>query len=149
LPVANWKAEKMMRACSAALLAAVLAVTQTARADATTEGASPPLTEVGIASAWRTLRAVDCARCHGKHYEGLAAPSIVNYARTQSREMFVRMVLDGDPPRGMPGYRTNAWVANSIDDIYLYFHARANGTIDPDSRPKSPEPAADPDETKP
>ena len=134
-----------MQVCSAALLAVALAVTQTARADAAAEGASPPLTDVGIASAWRTLRAVDCARCHGKHYEGLAAPSIVNYARTQSREMFVRMVLDGDPPRGMPGYRTNARVAERIDDIYLYFQARANGTIGPDSRPKSPGPAADPD----
>ena len=132
----------MMQVCASALLAVVLAVTQTARADAAAEGASPPITDVGIASAWRTLRAVDCARCHGKHYEGLAAPSIVNYARTQSREMFVRMVLDGDPPRGMPGYRTNAWVAKSIDDIYLYFQARANGTIGPDSRPTSPGPAA-------
>ena len=135
----------MVQVCSAALLAVVLAVTQTARADAAAERASPPLTDVGIASAWRTLRAVDCARCHGKHYEGLAAPSIVNYARTQSREMFFRMVLDGDPPRGMPGYRTNTRVAERIDDIYLYFQARANGTIGPDSRPKSPEPAADPD----
>jgi cytochrome c55X len=135
----------MMQVCSSALLAVVLAVTQTARADAAAEGASPPLTDVGIASAWRTLRAVDCARCHGKHYEGLAAPSIVNYARTQSREMFVRMVLDGDPPRGMPGYRTNTRVAERIDDIYLYFQARANGTIGPDSRPISPEPAVDSD----
>jgi mono/diheme cytochrome c family protein len=135
----------MMQVYSSALLAVVLAVTQTARADAAGEGASPPLTDVGIASAWRTLRAVDCARCHGKHYEGLAAPSIVNYARTQSREMFVRMVLDGDPPRGMPGYRTNTRVAERIDDIYLYFQARANGTIGPDSRPISPEPAVDSD----
>src|SRR6185295_9080497 len=37
----------------------------------------------------------------------LSAPSIVAFARTQSREMFLRMVLDGDPPRGMPGYRDN------------------------------------------
>ena len=59
--------------------------------------------------------------------------------------MFLRMVLDGDPPRGMPGYRTNTRVAERIDDIYLYFQARANGTIGSDSRPKSPEPAADPD----
>ena len=131
----------MMQVCSSALLAVVLAVTQTPRADAAAEGANPPLTDVGIASAWRTLRVVDCARCHGKHYDGLAAPSIVNYARTQSREKFVRMVLDGDPPRGMPGYRTNTRVAERIDDIYLYFQARANGTIGPDSRPISPEPA--------
>jgi mono/diheme cytochrome c family protein len=48
---------------------------------------------------------VDCARCHGKNYDGLAAPSIIDYVRNQSREAFVRMILDGDPPRGMPAYR--------------------------------------------
>ena len=72
-------------------------------------------------AAWKTLRAVDCARCHGKDYEGLAAPSIVEYARTQSREMFVRAVLDGDPGRGMPGYRSNPRVLEGIDDLYGYF----------------------------
>jgi len=133
-----------MRVCVAALLAVGFAAAQSDGAEAAGEGASPPLIDVRIVSAWRTLRAVDCARCHGKHYEGLAAPSIVNYARTQSRELFVRVVLDGDPLRGMPGYRTNAWVAESIDDIYLYFQARANGTIDSDSRPRSSGPAAEP-----
>ena len=98
-------------------------------------GTSRPLTDAGAATAWQTLRIVDCARCHGKAYEGLAAPSIVNYARTQSRETFVRMVLDGDPPRGMPGYRNNPLVAGKIDDIYGYFRGRANGSIDPESRP--------------
>jgi cytochrome c55X len=52
--------------------------------------------------------------------------------------MFVRAVLEGDPVCGMPGYRANEGVAQSIDDIYLYFAARANGTIDQESRPKSP-----------
>jgi cytochrome c55X len=135
----------MMRVCVAALLAVGFAAAQSDGAEAAGEGASPPLIDVRIVSAWRTLRAVDCARCHGKHYEGLAAPSIVNYARTQSRELFVRVVLDGDPLRGMPGYRTNAWVAESIDDIYLYFQARANGTIDSDYRPRSSGPAPEPD----
>src|SRR4029078_3719968 len=64
---AKRKVESMMQVCSSALLAVVLAVTQTPRAGAAAEGANPPLTDVGIASAWRTLRAVDCARCHGKH----------------------------------------------------------------------------------
>jgi cytochrome c55X len=128
----------MMPVCAATLLAVVLAVGQTARADPAEEGASPPLIDVRTASAWRTLRAIDCARCHGKHYEGLAAPSIVNYARTQSREMFVRMVLDGDPPRGMPGYRGNPRIAENIDDIYQYFVGRADGSIASGSRPQSP-----------
>jgi cytochrome c55X len=89
----------------------------------------PPSTDVPIVAAWETLRAVECARCHGKDYDGLAAPSIIEYARTQNREMFVRMVLDGDPPRGMPGYRHNPRVLGSIDDIYRYFLGRAQGNI--------------------
>ena len=81
------------------------------------------------------LRVVDCARCHGKDYSGLAAPSIVDYAAKQSREMFVRMVLDGDANRGMPGYRSNTYVVENIDDIYRYFRARASGDIGPEYRP--------------
>jgi cytochrome c55X len=97
-----------------------------------------PTADAGIAKAWRVLRAVDCARCHGKHYDGLAAPSVVRYAATQSRDMFERMILDGDPPRGMPGYRNNAYVAEAIDDIYRYFLARAMGDIGADYRAPAP-----------
>ena len=96
---------------------------------------SPPCADARIANAWRVLRAVDCARCHGRDYTGLAAPSIVAYAATQSRESFTRKVIDGDPVRGMPGYRENAYVAESLDDIYRYFVARATGEIGPDYRP--------------
>lgn len=129
----------MMRVCVVPLLAVILTAAQTtSRADAVAEGASPPLIDARIASAWRTLRAVDCARCHGKDYDGLVGPSIINYARTQSREMFVRMVLDGDPPHGMPGYRGNPRIAENIDDVYRYFLGRANGTIDSGSRPQPP-----------
>lgn len=78
-----------------------------------------------LAAAWNTLRSVDCARCHGRDYDGLAAPSIVEYARTQSREMFLRAVLDGDPARGMPGYRGNPRILENLDDIYAYFLERA------------------------
>jgi len=78
------------------------------------------------------------ARCHGKEYDGLAAPSIINYARTQRREMFVRIVLDGDASRGMPGYRDNPWLAENIDDVYRYFMGLADGSIEPGSRPRSP-----------
>ncbi len=91
--------------------------------------------EPSWATAWRTLRVVDCARCHGKHNDGLAAPSIVDYARTQSREMFLRAVLDGTPGRGMPGYRGNALVAATIDDLYRYFKSRAEGSVSESYRP--------------
>lgn len=94
-----------------------------------------------IANAWRVLRVVDCARCHGKDYTGLAAPSIVAYAALQSREVFVRTVLDGDPIRGMPGYRSNAYVVANVDDIYRYFRARAAGEVGPEYRPP---PSAEP-----
>jgi cytochrome c55X len=108
------------------------------------ERADPPLTNDAIVNTWRILRMVDCARCHGKDYEGLAAPSIVGYARTQSREMFVRMVLDGDPPRGMPAYRDNPLIAGHIDDIYRYFVGRANGAIRAGAPLPQPQPLQQP-----
>jgi mono/diheme cytochrome c family protein len=108
---------------------------RSARADGGV-GDAPPLTDPGLISAWRTLRAADCARCHGKDYEGLAAPSIVDYARTQSRETFARMVLDGDGARGMPAYRLNPSIADHLADIHRYFMGRADGTIQAESRPQ-------------
>ena len=81
---------------------------------------------------------VDCARCHDKDYSGLAAPSIVDYAAVQSREMFVRMILDGDAVRGMPGYGSNTYVVENVEDIYRYFRARASGDVGPDCRPLPP-----------
>lgn len=89
----------------------------------------------GLAAAWQTLRIVDCARCHGKHYTGLAAPSIVEYVRTQDRDQFDHIVLMGDPPRGMPGYRSNPLIAETTDDLYRYFRSRAEGSLCPDARP--------------
>jgi cytochrome c55X len=97
----------------------------------------PALDEPALASAWRTLRAQDCARCHGKTYQGSSGPSIVDYARSQSREMFVGAVLDGNPGRGMPGYRGNPIVEPAIDAIYRYFMQRADGTIAAEDRPAS------------
>jgi len=116
--------------------AGLLAVAASARGgEDVTQPATRPCTDARIANAWRVLRVVDCARCHGKDYAGLAAPSIVAYAATQSRETFARTILEGDPTRGMPGYRDNAYVAESVEDIYCYFLARANGQIAPDYRP--------------
>lgn len=91
----------------------------------------------GLAIAWQTLRIVDCARCHGKHYTGLTAPSVVAYVRTQSREQFDHIVLVGDPPRGMPGYRRNPLITETIDDLYRYFLGRAEGSLCADARPPS------------
>jgi mono/diheme cytochrome c family protein len=90
-----------------------------------------------LAETWRTLRAVDCARCHGKDYDGLAAPSIVDYARQVSRDRFVAAILDGNPSRGMPAYRDNPRIADHIDDVYRYFIGRAEGTIPSGPPPQS------------
>ena len=120
--------------CLAALLAIAAFVPSTVAGDV----ADPSPSDARIANAWRLLRAVDCARCHGRDYAGLAAPSIVDYVASQNREMFIRMVLDGDPIRGMPGYRSNAFVSESLDDIYRYFRARASGDIGPEYRPPVP-----------
>ena len=100
----------------------------------TVDGAAEPSTDARIANGWRTLRVVDCARCHGRNYTGLAAPSLVGDA-IRDRAMFERMVLDGDPVRGMPGYRGNAFVVENLDDIYAYLRARAAGDVSSDYRP--------------
>ena len=88
-----------------------------------------------LARAWQALRTVNCERCHGPAYTGLAAPSIVDYARTRDRAAFVRMVLEGDPPRGMPGYGGNPLVADNIDGIHRYFLGRADRSIEAADRP--------------
>jgi mono/diheme cytochrome c family protein len=86
-------------------------------------------THASLADAWRAVRVADCARCHGKDHEGLAAPSIVGFARTQSRERFIAAVLDGNPPMGMPAYRGTPLIEDRIDAIYRYFAGRADGSI--------------------
>jgi len=74
---------------------------------------------------------MDCARCHGPDYTGWSPPSLLAAVREGSRERFDRFVLDGDIGRGMPGYRSQPAVAGSLDAIYAYLLARANGEIGP------------------
>ena len=101
----------------------------------TREGLRISIDDPAVASAWKVLRTVNCERCHGKDYEGLAAPSIVDYVRTQGREPFVRAVLDGNAVRGMPAYRGNPLVDANIEGIYRYFAGRADGSIGKEARP--------------
>jgi mono/diheme cytochrome c family protein len=72
---------------------------------------------------------MDCARCHGSDWNGSVGPSILAYVRSQSKENFVRIVLDGNPAQGMPGYQGAARVANEIDAIYGYFKGVEQGNI--------------------
>ena len=92
------------------------------------DAAAPP---TALAGGWATLRAMDCARCHGRDYDGWAAPSLIEAVRSGTRERFTRFVLDGDIERGMPGYRSQPAVVAGLDDMYAYLQARAAGTIGP------------------
>jgi cytochrome c55X len=76
---------------------------------------------------WTTLRAMDCARCHGRDYGGWSAPSLVAAVRDGSRARFDYYVLEGDVGRGMPGYRSQPLVVADLDAIYAYLRARAEG----------------------
>jgi len=80
---------------------------------------------------WNALRAMDCARCHGRDYAGWTAPSLIDSVRDGSRERFDHWVLEGDVVRGMPGYRSQPLVVAEIDAIYAYLRARARGDIGP------------------
>ncbi len=118
------------------LLAAAMPFAAALGGETTDVAATLSVDDPGIARAWRVLRQVDCARCHGRSYEGLAAPSIVGYAAAQTPEQFVRLIIDGDPSRGMPGYRANALVVANLGESRRYFAARATGAIGPDWRPR-------------
>ena len=93
--------------------------------------AADPDQRVQRERGWTALRAMDCARCHGRDHDGWAAPSLIAGVREGSRERFDRWVLDGDIGRGMPGYRSQPLVAAELDAIYAYLLARARGDIGP------------------
>jgi hypothetical protein len=84
-----------------------------------------------IARGWATLRAFDCARCHGRDLRGWSAPDLVAAVREGTRERFDHYVLTGDVVRGMPGYRSQAAVVADLDAIYAYLRARAEGRVGP------------------
>jgi cytochrome c55X len=91
--------------------------------------ATGPDTGSQLARGWAALRAMDCARCHGRDYDGWAAPSLIASVRGTPRERFERSVLDGDIGRGMPGYAGQPLVVADLDAIYAYLLARARGEI--------------------
>jgi mono/diheme cytochrome c family protein len=127
---------------AAVALCGALAASPVALAGDVAADRSVPAGDAGLVAAWQALRNADCARCHGKNYDGLAAPSIIDYVRLVSRDLFIRKILDGDPGRGMPGYRSVAPIAARIDEIHRYFIARAEGTIDVRAAPSAGSAAA-------
>lgn len=70
------------------------------------------------------LRAMDCARCHGREYRGSSGPSLIAAVREGPRERFDHYVLDGSE-RGMPGYRSQPLVVRELDAIWAYLRAQA------------------------
>ena len=113
--------------CSRAVLLICLAIGFTAIANAqSAEAVAARMPDASRALA--TLRAMDCARCHGRGLDGWAAPSLLAYVRTAPRELFDRIVLEGDVVRGMPGYKSNPRVVADLDAIYIYLRARAEST---------------------
>jgi cytochrome c55X len=89
--------------------------------------AADPHAQAQRERGWNVLRAMDCARCHGRDHDGWAAPSLIAGVRNGSRERFDHWVLEGDIARGMPGYRSQALVVAELDAIYAYLLARARG----------------------
>jgi mono/diheme cytochrome c family protein len=79
--------------------------------------------------AWQAMRQLDCARCHGRDYTGSVGPSLLESARSRSREEFRRLVLEGNPTRGMPPYSSVSLAAENIEGMYDYLRGRADGTI--------------------
>ena len=51
--------------------------------------------DAGFASAWRTLRGVDCAHCPGRDDDGVSDLPIAEFTRTQSRGRFIGAAAAG------------------------------------------------------
>jgi mono/diheme cytochrome c family protein len=85
--------------------------------------------DAAIYAAWRAMRQLDCARCHGGDYTGSVGGSLLESARTRTRDEFIRLLLEGNSPRGMPAYGSVALAVENAPGMYDYLRGRANGTI--------------------
>ena len=92
-------------------------------------GADAAALAATLQRGWAALRAMDCARCHGRDLDGWSGPNLIAAVRDGSRERFDRFVIDGEIARGMPGYESQALVMRELDSIYAYLRARADGTV--------------------
>jgi cytochrome c55X len=122
------------RRAASRLLAAALCAWMGVAAAGDSLDAQPALKARGRAA----LRAMDCARCHGRDYDGWAAPSLIAAVRDGSRERFDRIVLEGDIGRGMPGYKDQPLVVSELGAIYAYLHARAQAAARADDERREP-----------
>lgn len=88
-------------------------------------GASATPDGADTARGKAALRAMDCARCHGRDYRGWSAPSLIAAVRYGTRERFDHYVLEGDITRGMPGYRGQPLVVAELNAIHAYLCEQA------------------------
>jgi len=116
----------LSRACS--LLAAAAALVGTTGTVAAADSAT-------LARGRDTLRAMDCARCHGRDYRGWRGPSLLAAARESTLARFRRDVLEGNPGRGMPGYQSQPLVVQQVDAVYAYLRTAALATLQRDATP--------------
>ena len=117
------KAAVCRAASRGASLAAAIALCVMAAAATADDG--DPARQDTLARGRVVLRAMDCARCHGRDYTGWTAPSLVAAVREAPRQRFDHFVLEGDIVRGMPGYASQPLVVAELDAIYAYLCARA------------------------
>jgi cytochrome c55X len=98
--------------------------------------AEPESKEAGgdAKKGFQVARQLDCARCHGAGYEGQVGPSLLDSAKQRSPEEFKRLVLEGNPGKGMPAYKNTPSAVENIDVMYAYFKGRAEGTVE--AKPK-------------
>ncbi|GAC1631067.1 MAG: hypothetical protein NVS9B10_24110 [Nevskia sp.] len=76
-----------------------------------------------------TWKTAGCGRCHGANQEGIVGPSLIESLKTLSKADFIKTVMEGRVPKGMPSFTGNASVAANIDKLYVYLKARSEGRI--------------------
>lgn len=78
---------------------------------------------------FRTWRAAACDRCHGANQEGMVGPSLIASLKTLSKDEFVKVMTDGRPEKGMPGWASNPSVMAHMNQLYAYLKGRSDGAI--------------------
>ena len=78
---------------------------------------------------FRAWRAAACDRCHGANQEGMVGPSLINSLKTLSKDDFVKIMAEGRPEKGMPGWSSNPGVMNNVGQLYAYLKGRSDGAI--------------------
>ncbi len=85
--------------------------------------------DAGTMTGFRTWRSAACDRCHGANQEGSVGPSLIDSLKKLDKDEFVRVVMEGRLDRGMPSFKENKQVAESIEKLYAYLKGRSNGDI--------------------